>query len=254
MNWEWTQANNNFLFADKRRNASWFSCSTALTVDWQMLIWNSSTSFSAHLKPTILRCCVGFSSTRCLGSWMVSSFTYFKTTSRPWLSSNPLHIRLTYTKQNFFSLFARSLSLSGLPATFQIIKKLLNKRTVEVLKFVDAKSVRKYIDEDNIPVAWGGQNSYEYEFVPEVRAVDKENVMQPSGDSNNNVSESSSLTSSNSVGIIAKKVSEMGMWIVDPLSPVMRLLHVSSCTPHYMLYLACTLRWDFMYVVFIYVV
>lgn len=108
-----------------------------------------------------------------------------------------------------FSFF----SLVPFPATFQIIKKLLNKRTVDVLKFVDAKSVRKYIDDANIPVAWGGQNGYEFEFVPEIRAVEKENVMQSSNDTNNNsVSESSaSLTSSNSVGGIAKKVSEMGM-------------------------------------------
>lgn len=67
------------------------------------------------------------------------------------------------------------------------------------------------MDEDNIPVAWGGRNSYEFEFVPEVRVVEKENVMHPSNDSNNNVSESSSSASSNSVGAIAKKVSEMGM-------------------------------------------
>lgn len=108
-----------------------------------------------------------------------------------------------------FSFF----SLAPFPATFQIIKKLLNKRTVDVLKFVDAKSVRKYIDEANIPVAWGGRNGYEFEFVPEIRAVEKENVMQSSNDTNNNsVSESSaSLTSSNSVGGIAKKVSEMGI-------------------------------------------
>lgn len=67
------------------------------------------------------------------------------------------------------------------------------------------------MDEDNIPVAWGGRNSYEFEFVPEVREVEKENVMHPSNDTNNNVSESSSLASSNSVGVISKKVSELSL-------------------------------------------
>lgn len=55
----------------------------------------------------------------------------------------------------------------SLPATFQIIKKLLPKKAVERLKFINAKNVDEYIDEANTPASWGGQDSYEFSFVPE---------------------------------------------------------------------------------------
>lgn len=62
---------------------------------------------------------------------------------------------------------------SHFPATFQIIKKLLPKRAVERLKFINAKNVHQYIDDANIPTSWGGQDSYEYSFVPESRQNDE---------------------------------------------------------------------------------
>lgn len=58
-------------------------------------------------------------------------------------------------------------------ATFQIIKKLLPKRAVEVLKFVNVKNIRQYIDDDNIPTSWGGRDNYAYSFKPESRPSDE---------------------------------------------------------------------------------
>lgn len=61
----------------------------------------------------------------------------------------------------------------SLPATFQIIKKLLPKKAVERLKFISAKNVDEYIDEANTPASWGGRDSYEFSFVPESRQSDE---------------------------------------------------------------------------------
>lgn len=52
-------------------------------------------------------------------------------------------------------------------ATFQIIKKLLPAKAVARLKFLNAKNVREFIDEENLPVAWKGKNPYEYSWTPE---------------------------------------------------------------------------------------
>jgi hypothetical protein len=95
------------------------------------------------------------------------------------------------------------------PATFVVIKKLLNKKTVEVLKFVDTKSIQKYIDEDNIPTAWGGQNSYEFEFVSEARENQKENEMSPLHNSTNNNNNNNCEKQENLNNGVQRKVSEM---------------------------------------------
>ena len=71
---------------------------------------------------------------------------------------------------NVLSLF---LSIS---ATFQIIKKLLPAKAVECLKFINLKTIKQYISEDNMLVSWGGKDTYEYKFVPE-----KENLVSDFG-------------------------------------------------------------------------
>lgn len=48
-----------------------------------------------------------------------------------------------------------------------MIKKLLPAKAVARLKFLNAKNVKEYIDEDNIPVLWNGKNAYEYSWTPE---------------------------------------------------------------------------------------
>lgn len=52
-------------------------------------------------------------------------------------------------------------------ATFQIIKKLLPAKAVARLKFLNAKNVKEFIDEDNLPVMWNGKNPYEYSWTQE---------------------------------------------------------------------------------------
>lgn len=35
------------------------------------------------------------------------------------------------------------------------------------LRFLTSKNVTEYIDEDNMPIDWGGKNSYVYKWTPE---------------------------------------------------------------------------------------
>lgn len=79
----------------------------------------------------------------------------------PWIM-NGEHAELSNVK----SFSPTSISL---PATFQIVKKLLPKKAVEILKFVNAKSIREYIDDDNMPVDWGGRDDYVFSFESEKR-------------------------------------------------------------------------------------
>lgn len=71
----------------------------------------------------------------------------------------------------FFINFGVSIS-----ATFTIIKKLLPAKAVECLKFINLKTIKQYVSEDNMLACWGGKDTYEYTFVPE-----KENLVSDSG-------------------------------------------------------------------------
>lgn len=59
-----------------------------------------------------------------------------------------------------------------LNATFQIIKRLLPAKAVDRLRNINNKSIRDYIDDDNMLVPWGGKDDYEFEFIPEKRQRD----------------------------------------------------------------------------------
>lgn len=93
-------------------------------------------------------------------------------------------------KQNLSESFRKLSNSFHFPATFQIIKKLLPKRAVDVLKFISAKNVRQYIDEENMPVSWGGKDDYVYSFVTEHREtaekLDYANGSESFGNANNN--------------------------------------------------------------------
>lgn len=68
-----------------------------------------------------------------------------------------------------------------------------------------AKNVRQYIDDDNIPVAWGGKDNYEYSFVPENNGENGEVVHENGAlhqQANNNNAEQANLN------ILHRKVSE----------------------------------------------
>uniref|UniRef100_A0A336KH87 CSON010397 protein n=1 Tax=Culicoides sonorensis TaxID=179676 RepID=A0A336KH87_CULSO len=54
-----------------------------------------------------------------------------------------------------------------LNATFQVIKKLLPAKAVERLKLLNAKTVKEFIDEENMPALWNGKNTYEFSWTPE---------------------------------------------------------------------------------------
>lgn len=97
-----------------------------------------------------------------LKQYYPNSLNWILVYEMPWIMNG----KWTHKVWAFFKSFS-NISTLTFPATFQIIKKLLPKKAVEVLKFVNAKNVRQYIDDDNISVAWGGKDSYEYSFVPE---------------------------------------------------------------------------------------
>ncbi|XP_032291163.1 motile sperm domain-containing protein 2 [Drosophila virilis] len=54
-----------------------------------------------------------------------------------------------------------------LNAAFKVIKTLLPPKAVEILKMISKKDVTQYVPKDNCLVSWGGNDSYEFQFVPE---------------------------------------------------------------------------------------
>lgn len=82
-------------------------------------------------------------------------------------------------------------------------KKLLPKKAVERLKTINSKNARNYIDVDNMPVSWGGNDDYEFTFVPENRSNEEiiETELQQRMNINNNNSEHANLN------LLRKKVS-----------------------------------------------
>lgn len=65
-------------------------------------------------------------------------------------------------KNIFLFIFLIFLNLFSGP--FKIIKALLPANAVEILKLVDTKSLKEYIDEDNMLKCWGGKDDYVYSF------------------------------------------------------------------------------------------
>lgn len=91
------------------------------------------------------------------------------------------NVDMEYTKyiigtlKNYYPYSLNYILVFDLPwilnATFQIIKRLLPAKAVDRLKNINGKSIRDYIDEDNMLAAWGGKDDYEFTFVPEVRGT-----------------------------------------------------------------------------------
>lgn len=52
-------------------------------------------------------------------------------------------------------------------AAFKIVKALLPEKAVEILKIINKKTISTYIDKDNCLTSWGGNDDYEFSFVPE---------------------------------------------------------------------------------------
>lgn len=73
-------------------------------------------------------------------------------------------------------------------AAFKIVKALLPEKAVEILKVITKKNINTYVDKDNCLSSWGGNDSYEFSFVPEVKkpAMNGAAPASPAGDYNNN--------------------------------------------------------------------
>ncbi|KAL5291363.1 MOSPD2 family protein [Megaselia abdita] len=56
-----------------------------------------------------------------------------------------------------------------LNAAFKIIKGLLPPKAVEIMKFLNTKTIKECVDADNSLKAWGGNDDYTFKFVPEKR-------------------------------------------------------------------------------------
>lgn len=70
-------------------------------------------------------------------------------------------------------------------ATFQIIKRLLPAKAVDRLRNINNKTIREYIDEDNMLAPWGGKDEYEFKFIPEKRQREP-SLLNHSNNNNNN--------------------------------------------------------------------
>lgn len=77
------------------------------------------------------------------------------------------------TLKNYYPYSLNYILVYDLPwilnATFQIIKRLLPAKAVDRLKNINNKTIREYIDDDNMLVPWGGKDDYEFQFIPEQR-------------------------------------------------------------------------------------
>ncbi|XP_053672555.1 motile sperm domain-containing protein 2-like [Anopheles nili] len=98
------------------------------------------------------------------------------------------NVDMDYTKyiintfKNYYPCSLNYILIYDLPwilnATFQLIKRLLPAKAVDRLKNISSKNIREYIDEDNMPRSWGGNDDYVFQFVPEGRRMMELPLMQ----------------------------------------------------------------------------
>lgn len=55
----------------------------------------------------------------------------------------------------------------GFSAAFNIIKALLPPKAVASMRFVNSKNLHEYITRENMLTCWGGEDDYEFKFIPE---------------------------------------------------------------------------------------
>lgn len=61
--------------------------------------------------------------------------------------------------------------LFSFTAAFKIVKALLPEKAVEILKVIKKKDINQYIDKDNCLASWGGNDNYQFSFVPEKKST-----------------------------------------------------------------------------------
>ncbi|XP_039229431.1 motile sperm domain-containing protein 2 isoform X2 [Drosophila yakuba] len=69
-----------------------------------------------------------------------------------------------------------------LNAAFKVIKALLPPKAVEILKMISKKDINQYITKDNCLAIWGGEDNYEFSFVPEAKKVTSKPLAANAGD------------------------------------------------------------------------
>ncbi|XP_050742801.1 motile sperm domain-containing protein 2 isoform X2 [Drosophila biarmipes] len=69
-----------------------------------------------------------------------------------------------------------------LNAAFKVIKALLPPKAVEILKMISKKDIGQYITKDNCLASWGGEDNYEFSFVPEAKQVTSKPLAANAGD------------------------------------------------------------------------
>lgn len=93
------------------------------------------------------------------------------------------------TLKNYYPFSLNYILVYDLPwilnATFQIIKRLLPAKAVDRLRNINNKTIRDYIDDDNMLVPWGGKDDYEFHFVPEQRQLLNNNSSYINHNNNN---------------------------------------------------------------------
>jgi len=73
-------------------------------------------------------------------------------------------------------------SISDFLAAFKVIKALLPPKAVEILKMISKKDIGQYITKDKSLAIWGGEDNYEFSFVPEAKQVTSKPLAANAGD------------------------------------------------------------------------
>jgi len=73
-------------------------------------------------------------------------------------------------------------SISPFLAAFKVIKALLPPKAVEILKMISKKDIGQYITKDKSLAIWGGEDNYEFSFVPEAKQVTSKPLAANAGD------------------------------------------------------------------------
>ncbi|XP_075228538.1 motile sperm domain-containing protein 2-like [Lycorma delicatula] len=85
---------------------------------------------------------------------------------------------LEYTKyliglcKSYYPNFLNYILIFEMPwvlnATFKVIRAWLPAKGVQKIRFLDKKSLKEYVDPDQALISWGGNDDYEFKFVPEM--------------------------------------------------------------------------------------
>lgn len=66
-----------------------------------------------------------------------------------------------------------------LNATFKIIKQLLPAKAAAKMKFINNKTIREFVSDENMLKIWGGKDEYKFEFIPETPSPTSSKKVRP---------------------------------------------------------------------------